>query len=102
MSREPQLNANVERIGIPSPAIAISEELDKLTGAIRQLCPPDAIVRFEYDGTLRVHIYVRQFEETVRIEATLPSLAGGIFHEVRRGLPGNHSFSHRVSAVVMR
>jgi hypothetical protein len=32
----------------------------------------------------------------------LPSLFGGIFSDVQRGLVDNHSFFHRVSALVTR
>lgn len=92
---------NVESM-FASQATPISDELGKLTAMLAQLCPPDAVIGFQYDGKLRLSIDVRRFEEMTTIEAQLPLLYGGIFQEVQRGSPGHGSFFHRLSAIVAR
>jgi hypothetical protein len=93
---------NVERISIASQSTAVSDELAKLTGMLREACPPDAAIGFEYEGKLLVHIYLRRSEDAIRVEMVLPMLFGGIFQNVQRGQAGRRSFLHRVSALVAR
>ena len=93
--------SNVERISISSQPTAVSDELARLTGMLREVCPRDAAIGFEYDGKLHLHVYVRRSEDVTRVETILPSLSGGIFHSVHRG-KGRQSFQHRVSALVER
>ena len=93
---------NVERISIPSQSTAVSDELAKLTGMLREICPPDAVIGFEYDGRLRLHIHLRRSEDVTKLETVLPTLFGGIFHSVQRGQVGRHTFLHRLSALVAR
>ena len=90
---------NVESM-FASQATPISDELDRLTAIVAQFCPSDAVITFQFDGTLRLSIDVRRFEEMTTIEAQLPSLCGGIFNDVQRRMPGRHSFFHRLSAIV--
>ena len=92
---------NVESM-FGSHATPISDELGKLTTMLAQICPPDAVIAFQFDGKLRLSIDIRRFEEMTTIEAQLPLLYGGIFHEVQRVLPGHGSFFHRLSAIVAR
>ena len=66
---------------------------------LREVCPPESVISFEYDGALRLNIDVRRVEDVARIEALLPSLCGGIFHGAQRRLTARHSFFHRISAI---
>ena len=93
--------ANVERIAVPSHSL-VTDELEKLTAMLREVCPRDAMITFEYDGRLRLHIQLRRSEDVTKMEAILPTLFGGIFHAVQRGQVGRGSFLHRVSALVAR
>lgn len=92
---------NVERIPIPSQLTTISDELAKLTGMLRKVCPSDAEIGFEYDGRLHLHVYLRRCEDVTSVETILPVLSGGTFHSVNRG-QGRRTFRHRVSALVAR
>jgi hypothetical protein len=94
--------ANVEPISTSSQSTVVSDELAKLTGMLREFCPPDAVIGFEFDGRLHLHIYLRRSEDVTKMETVLPSLFGGIFHNVQRGQAGRRSFLHRVSALVAR
>ena len=85
----------------PSPTI-VSDELDRLMGILRGFCPTEAVITFEYDGVLRVNIDVRDVADVARLETIMPSLCGGIFHDVQRGLAARHSFFHRISASIAR
>src|SRR5687768_481234 len=93
-------SADVQPIRTPQRTMVISDELARLTGILREVCPPDGVITFGYDGALRLHIDVRRVEDVARIEALLPSLCGGIFHGVQRGLAARHSFFHRISSIV--
>lgn len=100
--REMGQSADVEIIPVqPQPAI-VTEELGKLMGVLRGFCRPEAVITFEYSGSLRVHIDVRDVEEVAKLEAILPSLCGGAFYDPQRGLAARHSFFHRISARVAR
>jgi len=93
-------SAEVERIRVPPPPTCVSDELAKLMRVLREFCQPEATIAFEYDGSLKVHIDVREIEDVARLEAILPSLCGGIFSNTQRGLAAHHSFFHRISAHV--
>jgi hypothetical protein len=94
--------ADVERIHTPPPPTTVSDELGKLMGTLREHCSPEAVISFQFDGKLHVHIDVRDMEEIARLESILPSLCGGAFSELQRGLAAHHSFFHRLSARVAR
>jgi hypothetical protein len=99
-SRNP--HPNVERIfGTDEPS-AVSDELRALTATLTSVCPRESIIKFEYDGTLRLHLDVRRFEELAAMELLLPTICGGAFRDVQRGLSERHSFFHRLVAVVAR
>ncbi|HYX46312.1 MAG TPA: hypothetical protein VE820_05780 [Sphingomicrobium sp.] len=93
---------NIEHIHCPGDSTPVSDELRKLASMLVPLCPRDSSIRFDFDGSLRVHIDVRRFEEMTTLESLLPMLFGGIFHDVQRGMAEKHSFFHRLSAVVAR
>jgi len=92
----------VERIPVQTQPTPVSDELGRLQAALAELCPKDSTISFEYDGKLHLHVDLRGFEDVNRMEAILPTLFGGIFHDVRRTLAGPHSFFHRVTALVNR
>lgn len=92
---------NIQRIS-SLQSTPVSEELAKLTAMLREICPPDAIIGFEFDGSLRLNIQLRRFEDVTRMTTLLPSLFGGIFYEVKHGQVARNSFLHRVSALVAR
>lgn len=94
--------SNVECISVPSQSTPVSDELTKLTAVLRDICPRDANIAFEFDGQLHLNVQLRRFEDVTRLETALPTLCGGIFHDVRHGQVGRHSFLHRVSALVAR
>ena len=93
-------SADIQPIREPQQRMAVSEELGRLTRILREVCPPESVISFEYDGALRLNIDVRRVEDVARIEALLPSLCGGIFHGAQRRLTARHSFFHRISAIV--
>ncbi|MYL98308.1 hypothetical protein GR702_11085 [Novosphingobium sp. FGD1] len=80
----------------------ISDELAYLRKAVEDACPPSATVSFTFDGRLRIAVDVHTFEEASQVEAVLPSIAGGVFHDVVRGNTPGMSFRRRVSALVER
>lgn len=97
-----EASAKVERISVPSKGTPVSDELSRLTAIIRDICPPDALIAFEFDGRLHLRVQLRRFEDVTRLEVALPTLCGGIFTEVHHGQVGRHSFLHRVGALVAR
>lgn len=101
-ARKPSHSGNVEQIYCSTESTPVSDELQKLTAMLAPLCPRESGIKFDFDGRLRVHIDVRRFEEMTALEALLPTVCGGAFHDVQRGLAEKHSFFHRLSADVGR
>jgi hypothetical protein len=93
---------NVESMFAEPQPTPISDELGKLRGVLIEKLPRDALVKFEFDGKLSLHVYVRGYEDLAVVEALLPSLCGGIFRNLQRGMTRHSSFNHRVSASVER
>ena len=62
--------------------------------------PPDAMISFDFDGRLHVHIDVRKREDIAMIEEVLPPLGMGLFHGLKRSATPNRPFFHRISALV--
>ena len=93
-------SADIQAIRGPDRPMVVSDELGRLTGILREICPPEGVISFEYDGALHLHIDVRRVEDVARIEALLPSLCGGIFHGAQRRLTARRSFFHRISSMV--
>lgn len=77
-----------------------TDELNRILAILRDICPRDAHISFDFDGRLHVHIDVRNREEITVIEATLPTLGHGLFHSLSRGSTPHHPFFHRLSALV--
>ena len=94
--------ADVDRLPIPARSSVISDELARLSGAVQAICPPDAKITFDFNGTLHLHIDVRHLEDVARLEILLPTLCGSIFSNLRRGPVDNHPFQHRLTALVDR
>ncbi len=92
--------ADIQPIRAPQQIMAVSDELGKLTSILRDVCPAEAVISFDYNGALHLHVDVRLIEDVTKIEALLPSLCGGIFHGAQRRMTARHSFFHRVSANV--
>jgi len=81
---------------------SLSDGLRQLTGTLASVCPKESVIRFEFDGKLRLHLDVRRFEELAAMEILLPTICGGAFHHVQRGMSERHSFFHHLTAVVER
>jgi hypothetical protein len=94
--------SNVEPISVSSQATPVSDELSRLMAVLRDFCPSDANIGFEFDGKLHLCVQLRRFEDVTRLETALPTLCGGIFDDIRHGQVGRHSFLHRVTALVAR
>lgn len=69
---------------------------------LKAACPEQATISFDFDGRLHVHIDVHHLEDLLKVEAMLPVLGAGIFHDLTRGDTPHHPFSHRLSAIVDR
>jgi hypothetical protein len=94
--------AVVAALPVPARSNPVSDELCKLRKALLAACPAEAVITFEFDGLLRVHIDARRVEDITQIETFLPALCGGIFTDAQRRLSANHSFFHRLTASVAR
>lgn len=93
---------DVEQLPRPVKSTVISDELAMLLSAVETVSPRDAKVTFDYNGTLHLHIDVRNLEDVARLEVLLPTLCGNIFANLQRGSVDNHPFFHRLTASVNR
>ncbi len=80
----------------------VSDELNRILSLLREACPADAHISFDFDGRLHAHIDVRKREEVTAVETLLPMLGHGLFHEISRGGTPHHPFFHRISVLVDR
>ena len=80
----------------------VSDELNRILSLLRDACPADAHISFDFDGTLHAHIDVRKREEVTAVEILLPMLGHGLFHDITRGGTPHHPFFHRISVLVDR
>ncbi len=80
----------------------ITDELNKVLTMLQGACPKDAIISFDFDGRLHVHVDVHSFEDLLKVEGILPILGGGTFHDLTRGETPHRPFYHRLSAIVDR
>lgn len=94
--------SSVERLPNSSQSTMVSDELSRLLAMLKDACPRDALIRFDFDGRLHVHIDVRKREEVTIVETVLPMVGLGIFHSISRSGTPHHPFFHRVSALVDR
>jgi hypothetical protein len=99
---EAAATANVEPIGLPERSTIVTDELNRIGAAVRTICPDAAAIGFEFDGKLRINIDLRRLEDVARLEVVLPTLCGGAFSAIQRGLVDNHPFLHRLTALVDR
>lgn len=93
---------SIERLPGVEPSRVVTDELTRLMAMLREICPPEAIITFDFDGRLRVHIDVRNQTDGALVEAKLPALGLGLFHDITQGSTPHHRFFHRVSALVAR
>ncbi len=98
--REAAAAGNVEPIAVPSRPRIVSAELDRIAQAVRAHCPKETTISFEYDGRLQINIDIRKLEDLIAVEGVLPTLLGGIFTNLQRGLVDNRPFQHRLTADV--
>lgn len=80
----------------------VTEELTRILALLRQSCPPEAVISFDFDGELHVHIDVRKKEDVTLVQAMLPMLGMGLFDCIRLGSTPHRPFFHRISALVAR
>lgn len=78
----------------------VTDELNKILTMLRAACPDDAIISFDFDGHLHVHVDVRKREHVTLVEMVLPAIGRGLFHGLSRAATPHHPFYHRVSALV--
>src|SRR3954449_1567835 len=102
MNADKQRGQNVEEIFGLTDSTPVSDELQRLPAVLEPLCPEDSVITFDFHGKLRLHIDIRSFEEMTLVERLLPTMCGGIFRDVHRGMSTKHSFFHRLTAVVGR
>ena len=81
---------------------AVTDELNKILDMLGGTCPDSAVISFDFDGRLHVHVDVRKFEDVLKVESILPILGGGMFHDISRGDTPHRPFYHRLSAIVDR
>jgi transcriptional regulator of NAD metabolism len=94
--------AGVERLPSATQSTAVSDELNRILTMLREICPKNAVISFDFDGQLHVHIDLRSREDVTVIERLLPSLGLGLFHRISLGETPHHPFFHRISALVAR
>lgn len=80
----------------------VTDELNKILDMVKGACPDSAIVSFDFDGRLHVHVDLHNFEDLLKVEGMLPFLGGGMFHDLTRGETPHRPFHHRLSAIVDR
>ena len=99
---EHSLPDGVDRLHKKQRSTVVTDELGKLHALLSSSLPSEAAISFLFDTKLRVRIDVRSLEHVLAIEMILPTIGGGGFHDVQRGQAPNHSFMHRVTALVDR
>ena len=101
MTEEAAKSPDVERL--PSQHVtSVTDELNRILSMLKGISPDGAVVSFDFDGRLHVHVDVHSVEDIHRIEAILPTLGGGIFHDLTRGETPHRPFYHRLTATVDR
>jgi hypothetical protein len=93
---------SVEPFPSVNQSTIVSDELNRILNLLREACPRDAVISFDFNGRLSVHVDVRKREEVPLVETILETRAAGLFHTISRGNTPNHPFFHRVSAMVDR
>jgi hypothetical protein len=93
---------SVERLPTASHSAVVSDELNRVLAMLRESCPKQSQISFDFDGRLHVHIDVRKREDVILVEAILPTMGLGLFHTISHGETPHHPFFHRISAIVDR
>ena len=101
MSDSPVQVQSVERLPEQRSTV-ITDELNKILDMLTGACPKGAVISFDFDGRLHVHVDVHSFEDLLKVEGILPIPGGGTFHDISRGDTPHRSFHHRLSAIVDR
>lgn len=102
MANEQQAQGVSHEVGtITSKCRKVIEQLSSLRDAVKSIVPADTVVSFQFDDRLHVNIDMRDLQELARLEASLPSLANGIFTNLRRSLADHQPFRHRLTAEVV-
>ncbi|WP_336960414.1 hypothetical protein [Sphingobium aquiterrae] len=101
MSDGPVQRQSVERLPDQRSTL-LTDELNKILDMLTSACPEGAIISFDFDGKLHVHVDVHSFEDILKVEGALPILGGGMFHAISRGETPHRPFHHRLSAIVDR
>ncbi|MGE3744382.1 MAG: hypothetical protein AB7G25_01480 [Sphingomonadaceae bacterium] len=101
MSENPAQRQSVERLPDQRSTV-LTDELNKILDMLKGACPKGAIISFDFDGRLHVHVDVHSFEDLLKVAGILPILGGGIFHDISRGDTPHRSFHHRLNAIVDR
>lgn len=94
--------SSVEEFPRATRSTLVTDELNRLLTMLQERCPQEAIVSFDFDGKLHVHIDLRSREDVAVVEALLPTLGTGLFHSLSRGSTPNRPFFRRVTALVDR
>ena len=102
MSQKIRTSGNVELLPGASKSNLISDELNIVLNILREVCPTDAKISFDFDGKLHAHIDVHKREEIFIIEKMLPKLGNGLFHSITLGDTPHHPLFHRITALVDR
>lgn len=100
--QEIESSANVERLPGASKSSSVSDELNAILMMLREACPNDAMISFDFDGKLHAHIDVHRREEVFIIKNMLPKLGDGLFHSITIGDTPHHPLFHRITALVNR
>src|SRR3546814_7862568 len=77
MSDGPVQRQSVERLPDQRSTL-LTDELNKILDMLTSACPEGAIISFDFDGKLHVHVDVHSFEDILKVEGALPILGGGI------------------------
>lgn len=101
MSENSAPKPSVERLP-DQRSTMVTDELNKILTMLKGACPERAIISFDFDSRLHVHVDVHSFEDLLKVEGILPILGGGVFHDLTRGETPHRPFHHRLSAIVDR
>jgi len=98
-----EYRSSVERFPETRRPLIVSDEL----GRIRQMLLAELSyatdVTFEFDGTLKAHIDIRNREGVLLVEERMKHLGGGhLFSNVSRGEVPNHPFLYRITGRLER
>lgn len=94
------MTGGLERLPASASCNVVTEELNRIVALVREACPENAEVCFDFDGRLHVHIDVRKLEDVTLVQAVLPDVGMGMFSNLSLGKTPNRPFSHRISALV--